>query len=481
MPMIGSNNLRRFVCGRANQLDQGVLDAIEERIDPVLFGRKGRLHLLCSRELDPAVVEAVYRHYYTDTCFDTVPSLSAALTAAYDAHEHAYEHLAVALVIQGLEVAIIGTEQAVVWLVQFDAVKEILIPGRRRENLNRLVTDRGFGYGRWTLFSTGWRLSLGDTLLMSAQPVGQVPDISRLAHIVGKRSSADGIARAVARVMRKAAPSLPAPVGVIRVSGFSPVPEMEDRGQTIEHHSVTESPRRYEGRSPIWTALLFAIIAVALTFWLKKPTWSRESISQFLRWVLKPAPTVTLLPRETAVVGVEASPQVLPTQSVPTQRPTATLAGAQPTAAPSEPTATPTTTSTAEPYSVPKLSSPKQGEVVHAPALTLRWDWPGTLNEGEYFDVRLWRLGTSKRSIAWTREREYTERHPSSGWYSWTVVIVRGENGVIEQELTEEAGVVRFRWNPVLAQPPVEITQEPTPTVAPTRVSPGNRPTRETQ
>jgi hypothetical protein len=388
----------------------------------------------------------------------------------------------VALVIQGLEVAIVGTEQAVVWLARFDAVKEILIPGRRRENLNRLMTDRGFGYGRWTLFSTGWRLSLGDTLLMSAQPVGQVPDISRLAHIAGKRSSVDGMARGVARVMRKAAPkSPPAPVGVIRVSGFSPVPEMEDRSQTIEPQSVAEPPRRYVGRSPIWTALVFAIIAVALTFWLKKPTWSRESISQFLRWVLKPAPTVTLLPRETAVVGVEASPQLLLTQSVPTHQPTATLVTAQPTVASSEKTAMPTTTSTAEPYSVPRLSSPKQGEVVHDLALTLRWDWPGTLNEGEYFDVRLWRLGTSKRSIAWTRQREYTERHPSSGWYSWTVVIVRGENGVIGQELTEEAGIVRFRWNPALIQPSVEITQEPTPTVAPTRVSPGNRPTRETQ
>ncbi len=480
--MIKSNDLRRFVCGRANQLDQGVLDAAAERIDPVLFGRKGRLHLLCSRELDPAVVGAVYQHYYADTCFDTVPSLSSALAAAYDAHEHAYVHLAVALVIQGLEVTIVGTEQAVVWLAQFDAVKEILIPSRRRENLNRLVTDRGFGYGRWTLFSTGWRLSLGDTLLMTAHPVSQAPDTGRLEHIVAKRASVDGMARAVARVMRKAAPkSLPAPVGVIRVFGFSPVPEMGDRGQTIEPQSVAESPRRYVGRSPIWTALVFAIIAVALTFWLKKPTWSRESISQFLRWVLKPAPTITLVPTETDVVGVEASPQVLPTQSVPTYQPTATLVGAQPTAAPSEPTATPTLMSTAEPYSVPKLSSPKQGDLVHGLALTLRWDWPGTLREGEYFDVRLWRLGTSKRSIAWTRQREYTERHPSSGWYSWTVVIVRGENGVVGQELTEEAGIVRFRWNPALIQPSVEITQEPTPTVAPTRVSPGNRPTRETQ
>jgi hypothetical protein len=59
----------------------------------------------------------------------------------------------------------------------------------------------------------------------------------------------------------------------------------------------------------------------------------------------------------------------------------------------------------------------------------LKWAWIGSLAEDEYFDVRLWRIGTDAKGIAWTKEPEYIARQLETGWYSWAVAVVRGHDG----------------------------------------------------
>jgi len=126
---------------------------------------------------------------------------------------------------------------------------------------------------------------------------------------------------------------------------------------------------------------------------------------------------------------------------------------------------------------MPELLYPLEGGKVRDFSLTLRWAWAGALAEDEYFDVRLWRVGTERRGIAWTKNREYTQRYLQEGGYLWTVVVIRGSNGIVESELSQEPKAVIFDWQ--LSDAPV-ATSTPVPTTAPTRSTPVGQPTRVT-
>jgi hypothetical protein len=178
-----------------------------------------------------------------------------------------------------------------------------------------------------------------------------------------------------------------------------------------------------------------------------------------------------------------ASPTVRPTlqetatvpQLAGTPIPTLSVA-AQPVTAPEPrkavPTPTPTETSEYPPI---KLLHPAPDEEVHGFELILSWAWDGELGDKEHFDVRLWRLGEPEKSIAWTKKREYVERLPSRGWHSWRVRLVRGQEGVIEEVLTQTLAT-NFDWTPDGGSGP-----EPTATpVPPTRATVQQRPTRVT-
>jgi hypothetical protein len=67
---------------------------------------------------------------------------------------------------------------------------------------------------------------------------------------------------------------------------------------------------------------------------------------------------------------------------------------------------------------------------------TLRWTWDGTLQPGEWFDVRVWTPGMPHHGIAWTKEPLYrldicllTSRS-----YNWSIAVIRGEDGVFGGE-----------------------------------------------
>lgn len=456
----------RLVFGRANQPEISL--ALPETGDAALVARKGELHLLCSQGMDRSLLAQVHEQYYSDTSFDPIPSLRSALLAAYAESSEVRHKLLGALVLRELEIFAVGTADAAIWLVGYHESRELL-PRREGRRVGPHLGHESVEQAETALHSVQWRLTAGDALVITTREAAQKLRARVFRRILRGRRSPRGAARTARRVARTSRIKS-VPVSIVYTPGFSPVPELGalQRRRTPEPtHARVRSERE---PSPIWPALVLAVVAVAITFWIKRPSLSREDLSRFLVRMLTPAPTPTTppLPREERLVASSAIP---PTAT----RPPVRIAPANP-AAP-QPEVTSTLAPSPTEHSAPELLAPEEGVSVHTPNLTLSWASPTDLGEREYFDVRLWRIGTEKRSIAWTKDTHYVERLPSEGWHSWTVVVVRGQDGVIEEELTDEPKPIDFRWHPSGA----EVSERPTSTpIPPTRITPGVRPTRGT-
>jgi len=90
-----------------------------------------------------------------------------------------------------------------------------------------------------------------------------------------------------------------------------------------------------------------------------------------------------------------------------------------------QPTPTPDVTHTPRPsqYPPPVLDF---GGII-ACNVVLRWQWPGTLAENEWFAVRVEEVPDVPHSQAWVKEREYIYSLSDAGDYVWEVAICRGD------------------------------------------------------
>jgi hypothetical protein len=82
--------------------------------------------------------------------------------------------------------------------------------------------------------------------------------------------------------------------------------------------------------------------------------------------------------------------------------------------------------------------------------VAFQWQWDGELKENEYFDIRVWKMGNQEHSgVAWTKEttHQYDMSEKGGGQYEWTVVVIRGRDGKLEQELSPEAAIRNFTCN----------------------------------
>jgi hypothetical protein len=77
---------------------------------------------------------------------------------------------------------------------------------------------------------------------------------------------------------------------------------------------------------------------------------------------------------------------------------------------------------------------------------TMRWRWDGTLQEDEWFDVRVWQAGKPHNGIAWTKQPEYVYDIclRGNGHYFWSVAVIRGQDGQWVGDLSPEAAPRRF-------------------------------------
>ena len=131
------------------------------------------------------------------------------------------------------------------------------------------------------------------------------------------------------------------------------------------------------------------------------------------------------------------------------------------------PTATAAATPTPEPlFPAPGLSGPGDGSNFKpSDDILLMWDTPPTpLSEDEWYEVQLWREGDVPYTVA-QRTKEGTwkvERTYYPGRYQWRILIVRGQEGQKEMNLSPPSQTWSFSWlSPVVVQAPTAPTSPP--------------------
>jgi len=441
--------------------------------------RRGALVLLLREGAPPHLAASVEEAYYGDTSFDLIPSLCSAIREALAATDAAPEVLPLAMVLLDSQVHAVGIEEARLVGLRNDDARLLLAPGA--EGLSWPRGHRCGTVGDSALYGATWRLLRDDVLVLTVSAILDRLNPRELLSIAGGRAP-DAAARAIARRGRGAR-TRGEPVTVIHYGALRPVPELGPIRRSAFEPAPPQAPRPpREGRSPVWVAGAFALLAVALALWMEQPSWSRADAEALLTWIMTPQPANTdnanLEPADTSTPRPAAPTMVLyagtprATATDPPPTPTSTLAVSQAASA----TPTPPDRDAAP---SPQLRFPGPNDAVDSPILALSWAWDGTLADDEYFDVRLWPIGTEKAGIAWTKDTEYIERIPRTGWFSWTVVVIRGADGVVAAELSGEPEPVSFRWSPDLdgtdrREPPTRLPLPTRPTAqpAPTRVAP---------
>lgn len=111
----------------------------------------------------------------------------------------------------------------------------------------------------------------------------------------------------------------------------------------------------------------------------------------------------------------------------------------------------PATTDSAPP--APTLDVPADGASLAGTDYVLRWEWPGELADNEYFDVRVWRPDETPAGIAWSKAPQYPVKpfieDRGAGTYHWQIVVIRGENGEFQGEVSPASEVRIFHVDTV--------------------------------
>jgi hypothetical protein len=143
--------------------------------------------------------------------------------------------------------------------------------------------------------------------------------------------------------------------------------------------------------------------------------------------------------------GATAGPTATATPTVnlvPTASPTGLT--------PPSPTATVTSTPTPEfLYSAPRLRGPADGSDFEGDeTILLIWDTPTPLSEDEWYEVQLWREGeVPYRVVQWVKEgARKVEPIYYPGRYQWRILIVRGQEGHKEMDLSPPSQTWSFSW-----------------------------------
>ena len=178
---------------------------------------------------------------------------------------------------------------------------------------------------------------------------------------------------------------------------------------------------------------------------------------------------------ETILAGSEAkaSPggELTVSQSGPPVEPTITAVVSATTPSATRPSPTATATATLPPkYPAPGLVGPADGsEFKGEETILLIWGTPTPLSEDEWYEVQLWGEGEVPYTVVqrttegtWKVEPKY---YP--GRYQWRILIVRGQEGHKEMDLSWPSQTWSFSW----LRPPV---QTPTAPASPSLEVPGD-------
>ena len=169
------------------------------------------------------------------------------------------------------------------------------------------------------------------------------------------------------------------------------------------------------------------------------------ALSTATRAAPTPSPTATGRATATQTASPEATVTDAPTATAPPPTDTAVPPANQP-----DPTVTPTETPTAGiVYPAPALVQPEQDAFLSQDGgsdYSLRWTWDGTLQPGEWFDVRIWQDGSPHYGITWTKVPvfDFDICELANATYNWSIAVIRGEDSVWLADLSPEATSRQF-------------------------------------
>lgn len=259
-------------------------------VSPVMYARKGRLFLFAAQPNDESVLTEVYRRYYDHSCFDVLPTLSAALCYAYAQTPEARQALPVAMVVQGLSINIVAVrEEAVALLVRSNHVEDLLLPRSGARLLEFPDTTRNLWSTGLELFGNQRRLYVGDAVVFTTRQVAKALDARQLQRIVRDNGAPQRVAQAIARAAERRGARRP-PVSVVRIPGFSPIAEIGPARKAAVPEMPSEVLRPEPETSPVWWALLIAVVAIGIALWFGKPDLEGEDLSEWL-YILLMQPT----------------------------------------------------------------------------------------------------------------------------------------------------------------------------------------------
>jgi hypothetical protein len=257
-------------------------------VGAVLAKRKGWFYLLGAAETAAEVVAEAQRRYYADPRFDPIPSAAAVLWALAGEYPEAAAGLYAALIVQELDVWLVGTADAAVWLRRLGPCRERFVPGKAPDRYRPLAPATGVA--PLGLYSTQWRRTTGDALV-----VGRWSEVGRLApealDRLVQRTAPQHLPAALARAAGTGRGSRP-PVMVLTVPGFRP---MAFAGvlATDEEKAPDEAPEGLAPRrriSPIWLALAFALLTIGVVWWIRRPQVTLSDAGEMIRTFLLAPP-----------------------------------------------------------------------------------------------------------------------------------------------------------------------------------------------
>lgn len=372
-----------------------------------LLGRKGLLRMLALPGLAVETAERLAAAYYSSPRFDVGRSLADVLAAAYDADPALSSALGGAIVVLDMDIYIVATPGVVAWIAGYESIQRAF-DVTRRVGLPAELGKRPSYAVDWEIHVAHWRLTAGDVLVAVVGDMDDPLPDERVARLAGRHGSLQSLAEAVAKAVIRADRS-EAGALVCAAGGFAPVPDSP--GDTPAPTRISRpiednwAPRR--GISPIWMALILAILAIMGAVQLTGPDATLAALNEYLQMAFGPDPTPTATPEPTATPGQPAV-ALLP---------------------------------------APRPATPGDGARLSEPNVTLTWSWSGRLAQGQTFEVRLARAGETLSSLRKTVEQQATFAPNRTGWYEWVVVVVSDQGGDLARQISELSAPISFFWS----------------------------------
>jgi hypothetical protein len=399
---------KRHDYGFANRTLRLSVEDLVGDIDPSLLQRKGRLILLTTEDTDREALTWLCRDFYQRRSFDVVPTLVESISAVYRDHPELQDQLHLVATVRGLDVHMVGNARAVVRLVRYGVMRDLFDASGPRVGPRVSMVRHETSARLPELYSAQWRLSTGDVLILTVQSVAEKAGEAMIQRVLRMTRSAQAAATALARLARG---RRDAPLIVIRYAQLSPVPEMPGGGPVpAPEPDPAPRPHRRSGLSPIWPALLIAVLAIMLSIRLTGADFTDEGLRDYLMLLFFPPTT----PTPTATLAQ-------PREETQTQQPSLI-------------------------YDSPELISPYDGARIEGEQVELVWEWEQALGEEEWFEVSLWRVGDEPEVVELTQTDRYMASGDINGWYDWTVrVVQRGEEDAVVP-LSPLASSASFFW-----------------------------------